>query len=500
MYFRNDLYYAIQAVILMQAKQPNNSASSHEVENRLSYLLPIIGALIIPFFLGIFNPKYLIGIYNYIIFVTPIIIVYLIYYEWLYNGKSLTRGFFKYIKPMPSGVIYGSDIEEKGFPYVTLILIIINTTLFFILPDKVVDQFVFFPHGEPNIAQIILSIFSSAFLHGDAEHIAYNMLFLLVLGSTIEPRIGMIRFLKSYIICIIFSQLFLVIMLFYRNANYNKALAITDYHSLGASGAIAGLMGMFAVRCYFGKMKFSLPVFFMPLLSIPFKVNALFIICVFFALDLKGSVKQLNQNIGVNYWAHVGGYLSGFVMAYCMNLHKDAAEESVPVKAKQASQHYYKKGEAVHLYKEILQNDPDNEEALDFLMRNYILTVQEKAKSYYLRLMNILLKNKLSKAFELFNEYFPLYIRCIPCDALVRFGSNYYNQYDYKKAKHCFEIASENNSPWQAKALLSYAETLEAIGNIEGAQNELLKLIELFPDSIFEKAAKDKLNYLSQNA
>lgn len=158
-----------------------------------------------------------------------------------------------------------------------------------------------------------------------------------------------------------------------------------------------------------------------------------------------------------------------------------------------------KKGDALHLYKEILQKDPDNEEALDFLMRNYILTVQKKAKPYYLQLMNIFLKNNLSKAFELFNEYFPLYIRCITCDALVRFGGCYYNQYDYKKAKHCFEIASENNSPWQAKALLSYAETLEAIGNIEGAQNELLKLIELFPDSIFEKAAKDKLNKLPHN-
>jgi len=217
-----------------------------------------------------------------------------------------------------------------------------------------------------------------------------------------------------------------------------------------------------------------------------------------FPILLNQCLKQLNQNIGTDYWAHVGGYLSGFVMAYCMNLHKDAAEESVPVKAKQASQHYYKKGEAVHLYNEILQKKPDNEEALDFLMRNYILTVQEKAKPYYLRLMNIFLKNNLSKAFELFNEYFPLYIRCISCDALVRFGGCYYNQCDYKKAKHCFEIASENNSPWQAKALLSYAETLEAIGNIEGAQNELLKLIELFPDSVFEKAAKDKMLSLSQ--
>jgi tetratricopeptide (TPR) repeat protein len=261
----------------------------------------------------------------------------------------------------------------------------------------------------------------------------------------------------------------------------------------------SGLMGLFAVRCFFGKIKFSLPFFSMPLLSISLKINSLFIICLFFSLDLRGSVKQLlNQNGLIDYWAHVGGYLSGFIMAYCMNLHKDAAEESVFVKAKQASQNYCKKGDAIHLYKEILQKDPDNEDALDFLMRNYILIVQEKAKPYYLRLMYILLENNSYKAFELFNEYFPLFIRCIPCEALVRFGGCYYNQSDYKKAKHCFEIASENNSPWQAKALLSYAETLEAIGNIEGAQNELLKLIELFPDSVFEKAAKDKMLSLSQ--
>jgi hypothetical protein len=104
-------------------------------------------------------------------------------------------------------------------------------------------------------------------------------------------------------------------------------------HILGASGSIAGIMRVFAVRCYFKSMVFPLPILgiFSLIFPISFKVrlNSLVIIGLFFFMDLSGGIGQITgQNVSnVGHWAHIGGTLAGIGLAFFLKLGEGAIEE-----------------------------------------------------------------------------------------------------------------------------------------------------------------------------
>ncbi|MBF0224953.1 MAG: rhomboid family intramembrane serine protease [Desulfobacterales bacterium] len=455
-------------------------------------MFPIIGSLIAPIFIGWFKPemtRFFSYFIHYFAYIFPLFIIFRIIHDWQTKKISFLSCIFHYILPVPGGWVYGTDLNRSEFPWTTAILIIINSIIFLILPDYIVNKFTFLPHGSPAWYENIISIFTSAFLHGNYKHLIGNMIFLWVFGSTLEPRIGTKKFLWSYFICIITSRLIVIFML--------MISPFTEFHSLGASGAISGIMGLFIVRCYFANIKIGIPFLFIPFVSISLKFQSVLLVGLFFAKDIAGSVKQFTGVTKIDYWAHVGGYVGGIMLGYFMGLHKKAANESVLVKANRLNNESFNKTKAVELYSDILKEEQDNETALVFFFRKYIEFDEIRAEPYYVRLMQLLLKNNYSKAIELFDEFFPRFIRSVPPDALFRFGIHFYKLGVMSKAKPCFEIASESQGPWQAKSMLYLAQTFEIIGNFEMAQKILSVTITKFPESDFEKEANKKLSALN---
>ena len=127
-------------------------------------------------------------------------------------------------------------------PFITYLLMAINILVFgymFLLPENLlmgfIDQYAIIP-GLIVKGQNLFSLISSMFLHGGIGHIIGNMLFLNIFGDNLEDRLGHIKYLLYYFVCGLGASALQILI--------NPASAIPN---LGASGAIAGIMGGYLV-------------------------------------------------------------------------------------------------------------------------------------------------------------------------------------------------------------------------------------------------------------
>ena len=154
-----------------------------------------------------------------------------------------------------------------------------------------------------NIATIppMLSIFTSMFLHGGWMHLIGNMWFLWIFGNNIEEAMGGLRYLCFYLICGFL-------------ASWSHILSNTDsiLPSIGASGAIAGVLGAYIMLYPRAKVWTLIFLgFFIRLMYIP----AGFILGYWFLLQvLSGSMAGRQDAGGVAFWAHIGGFVSGILL------------------------------------------------------------------------------------------------------------------------------------------------------------------------------------------
>src|SRR5579871_3198238 len=156
------------------------------------------------------------------------------------------------------------------------------------------------PHaaaGPPALETIVTSMF----LHGGILHIAGNMLYLFIFGAAVEEAMGHMRFL-----------------LFYMLSGIAAALAMAAFmpHStvpvIGASGAIAGILGAYFVLYPRAKITTILPIF---VLIYFVEIPAIVYLLVWFVLQLYAGLSESPEVAGgVAWWAHVGGFLVGMVL------------------------------------------------------------------------------------------------------------------------------------------------------------------------------------------
>lgn len=188
------------------------------------------------------------------------------------------------------------DIKRsKKIPFITILLILINIVLFFLLYenlDKIAFYYGFIP-GEFNL----LSLFTSMFIHMSFLHVIGNMWFLWVFGDSVEGKIGHFKFLLLYIFSGICSSAF-----YFLFSEYDLLTPV-----IGASGAISGIVG--AYLFLFPKNKLRVfPCF--TFLSI-FYIVFWFLFQLFFAMF---------GNSETAYLGHIGGFLGGiiFVLIYAI--------------------------------------------------------------------------------------------------------------------------------------------------------------------------------------
>lgn len=205
-------------------------------------------------------------------------------------------------------------------PVVTFLIIFVNLVIFIFetsMPHYLLEDFLkvfgFIPLMltksllgvlSGNIEIYILPIFTSMFLHGSWTHLISNMWALWLFGDNVEDRMGHFKFLIFYLISGFIAAL--VHYLF----NFNSPVV-----TIGASGAIAGVMG-----AYFIMFPFARITTLIPLLWIPFFVDipSFIYIGLWFISQISNGVLTLIGPLygaGIAWWAHIGGFLYGAYVA-----------------------------------------------------------------------------------------------------------------------------------------------------------------------------------------
>jgi membrane associated rhomboid family serine protease len=148
-----------------------------------------------------------------------------------------------------------------------------------------------------------LTVLTSMFLHGGWLHIIGNMLYLWIFGNNIEDILGHVGFVLFYVAC---------------GAAAALAQSALDVDStvpmIGASGAIAGVLGAYAVLFPRAHVLVLLPLgFFSQVIRLP----ALLVLGFWFVLQfIEGGLTASSGEGGVAYWAHIGGFVAGLVLIF----------------------------------------------------------------------------------------------------------------------------------------------------------------------------------------
>jgi membrane associated rhomboid family serine protease len=196
-----------------------------------------------------------------------------------------------------------------------------------VTPDRVVvepltGQRVPVPGLQPTPIPVWLTLITSMFMHGGIAHIFGNMLYLWIFGDNIEDRIGHFRYLIFYLICGVLAGLAHVFSTAVFAGNELSLLV----PSLGASGAISGVLGAYLLLFPTKRVTVLLSWFVT-------QVPAFVAIGLWFVFQLISGLGMLgsgSQQGGVAYAAHIGGFIAGLVLIKIFEIGRPAASEYMP--------------------------------------------------------------------------------------------------------------------------------------------------------------------------
>lgn len=213
------------------------------------------------------------------------------------------------------------DHNPSGrIPYVTYLLMAANIGVFLsyvgLFNDpRALNAFFF---GYAAIPARITSgdgfgtLISSMFLHGGWMHLAGNMLFLWVFGDNIEDEMGHVPYLIFYLAAGVVAGVMQVI-----------AAPYSDIPTVGASGAIAGVMGSYLLL--FPKARVDILLFLVIFIRI-FPIPAWIMLVVWFGMQFVSGLGADIDGGGIAYWAHAGGFMAGLVLTLPLWLRRGGPE------------------------------------------------------------------------------------------------------------------------------------------------------------------------------
>jgi len=215
------------------------------------------------------------------------------------------------------------DVPTRIAPTVTIALVVLNVAVFvyelslgvrtgrahggldeFIASYAVVPRDLFVP--SPHL-RTWLTLLSSMFLHGGLLHIAGNMLYLWIFGNNVEDLLGHGRYLFFYLFCGLVAA-----------ATHVASAPDSSLPMLGASGAVSGVLGAYAVSYPTARIRTLIPLgFIWTTVYLPAAV----LLAFWFAMQIFSGALQGNAGGGVAWWAHVGGFVAGAVLVKPFQLH-----------------------------------------------------------------------------------------------------------------------------------------------------------------------------------
>ena len=204
-------------------------------------------------------------------------------------------------------------IQSKNYPVVNTLLIGLNTCVFLLELGQGAgfNEFIFTyglvpaRYSVPQIGayfsttQQVVALFTFMFLHGGFWHLLGNMWSLYIFGDNVEDRLGPLRYLLFYLLCGLASGLFHLVI------HWESRVP-----TIGASGAIAGVMGAYFLLYPKSRILTLIPIFFLPYFI---EVPAYFFLAVWFLLQFISATGSPAQAGGVAWWAHIGGFVFGLI-------------------------------------------------------------------------------------------------------------------------------------------------------------------------------------------
>ena len=275
-----------------------------------------------------------------------------------------------------------------GLPFVTLSLILVNILIFLLtvkdnnfglleatVSDQVALRWGIVPHA-PNL----ITLFTHLFLHGGWEHLFFNMLFLLLFGPHIEDALGRWEYLFFYI-----GGGFMAGLLHVFLASTPLLSAAADKPLIGASGAIAAVLGLFAVRFWRAKLRVFL------IFSIP----AIYVIGFYTMRELFTGIRAFadaGDSDSVANWAHIGGLLFGGLIAIPLKMKNDSRQEYTLEDAETAGRQD-RWLDAARLYQCYLAEKPDDAATHRAMGRvNVKLRQSEEAHRHFMESLRLYLQ------------------------------------------------------------------------------------------------------------
>ncbi len=226
----------------------------------------------------------------------------------------------------------GDESHPGGLPIVNLVFIAVNVLVFVLLQlpseaftmgfsvipreitngiDLVGPQQIALPDGQsvvieeaPGPSPIWLTLFTSMFMHGGWLHLGGNMLFLFVFGDNVERYLGSLKYIVFYAVCGVVAA--------YAQIFTNPESVIP---TLGASGAISGVLAAYLVFFPRNRVRVLVGMRFVT------EVPALMMIGLWALIQFVsgvGAITVSEQTGGVAYWAHIGGFVAGLVLAFVL--------------------------------------------------------------------------------------------------------------------------------------------------------------------------------------
>jgi membrane associated rhomboid family serine protease len=212
------------------------------------------------------------------------------------------------------------ETPRRSTPLVTLLLIAANAAVFFYeislsprAEEALIGAYGLVPlrihyalggvHGV-SYAQAFGPLFTCMFLHAGWLHIIGNMWFLWIFGANVEDRFGSLMYLLVYLVCGIASGISQVIF------SWGSPIP-----SIGASGAISGILGAYLIFFPGSRILTLIPLF---IIWFTARIPAFIFILLWFAAQFLSGLSSLGATSavgGVAWWAHVGGFVLGVLIA-----------------------------------------------------------------------------------------------------------------------------------------------------------------------------------------
>ena len=207
------------------------------------------------------------------------------------------------------------DNPTNTFPFLTIAIIAACIVIFFwqlslgpnsqyaVLTLGMIPAVVFELKNIPHELVTVpawATIFTSMFLHGGWMHLIGNMLYMWIFGNNIEDAMGRMRFIIFYLLCGIAAAM---------------AQAIPDPNStipmIGASGAISGVLGAYLLLYPGAKVLVAIPLGFLLYTT---RISAIWVLGFWFVLQIFSSIMSGDQQGGVAFGAHIGGFVAGLIL------------------------------------------------------------------------------------------------------------------------------------------------------------------------------------------